>query len=273
MATVSLDIWAKDLLAARSSRELERVLSFYDDDVVFEDFALGRVMRGKEEIRAFIKESFSGFPDFRMGMKSFMSSDDHVCIEWMSSGTHTGNLPGMPATGKSFSIPGVSVIELAQGKARREADYWDSASMMRQLGLLGAAIATDPFVGRWKVNLAKSKLEGLGLKSGAIYCESLGNGIKSGFEGVDIEGKPFRSEWSGKYDGRDYPLKGNPSIDTSAMKKIDRNTIVGVDKKAGKEVATFRYTVSKDGKTLTATGKIIDSKGLEYNVTYECDKQ
>ena len=57
------------------------------------------------------------------------------------------------------------------------------------------------------------------------------------------------------------------------MKKIDVNTIVGVDKKAGKEVATFRYTVSKDGKTLTATGKIIDSKGLEYNVTYECDKQ
>ena len=277
MATMSQDVemkqWAKDLLAAWSSHEVERVLSFYDDDGVFEDFALGRVMRGKEEIRAFIKESFSGFPDFRMEMKSFLSSHDHVCIEWMAGGTHNGNLPGMPATGKSFSVPGVSVIELAQGKAKREADYWDSASMMRQLGLLAAVMAADPFVGTWKVNVAKSKLEGLGLKSGAIYCESLGNGIKSGFEGVDIEGKPFRSEWSGKYDGVDYPLKGNPNIDTSSMKKIDVNTIVGVDKKAGKEVATFRYTVSKDGKTLTATGKIIDSKGLEYNVTYECDKQ
>jgi len=133
--------------------------------------------------------------------------------------------------------------------------------------------ADDPFVGTWKVNTAKSELEGLGLKSGAIYCEILGNGIKSGFEGVDIEGKPFRSEWSGKLDGKDYPLKGNPAFDTSAMKKIDTNTIVGVDKKAGKEVASFRYTVSRDGKTLTARGKVMDPKGQEYNVTYICDKQ
>jgi len=41
------------------------------------------------------------------------------------------------------------------------------------------------------VNAAMNELEGLGLKSGAIYCESLGNGIKSAFEGVDIEGKLF----------------------------------------------------------------------------------
>jgi hypothetical protein len=133
--------------------------------------------------------------------------------------------------------------------------------------------ADDPFVGTWKVNTTKSELEGLGLKSGAIYCEILGDGIKSGFEGVDVAGKPYRSEWSGKLDGKDYPAKGIPTMDTSAMKKIDMNTIAEVSKKAGKEVARFRYTVSKDGKTLTATGKIIDPKGQEYSVTYVCDKQ
>jgi hypothetical protein len=63
--------------------------------------------------------------------------------------------------------------------------------------------AADPFIGTWKVNAAKSKLEGLGLKSGVTYCEIMSNGIKSGFEGVNIEGKTFRSEWSGKYDGKD----------------------------------------------------------------------
>jgi hypothetical protein len=57
------------------------------------------------------------------------------------------------------------------------------------------------------------------------------------------------------------------------MEKIDMETIVEVCKKAGKEVARFRYTVSKDGKTLTATGKIMDPKGQEYNVAYVCDKQ
>ena len=138
--------------------------------------------------------------------------------------------------------------------------------------------AADPFVGTWKVNVAKSKLAGLALvqrlvESGTIKVESLDNGIKSTFEGVDAEGKAFRSEWSGKYDDKDYPLKGNPTIDTSAMKKIDMNTIVEVSKKAGKQVARFQYTVSKDGKTLTATGKIIDPRGQEYNVTYVCDRQ
>jgi hypothetical protein len=41
------------------------------------------------------------------------------------------------------------------------------------------------------------------------WSEILGNGIKSGFEGVDIEGKPFRSEWSGKCDGNEgiYPTQ------------------------------------------------------------------
>jgi steroid delta-isomerase-like uncharacterized protein len=274
MAKMPMDIeeWAKHLLAAWTSHDVEKILSFYADDCVFQDFAIGRILNGKKALRAYLEESFTNLPDFRIEAKSSFASGDRVCIEWIMSGTR-GSLPGMAIINKKYFVPGVAVIELAQGKARREADYWDSASMMRQLGLLPEAMATDPFVGTWKVNLAKSKLEGLGLKSGTIYCEILGNGIKSGFEGVDIEGKPYRSEWSGQYDGKDYPAKGNPTIDTSAMEKIDMETIVEVCKKAGKEVARFRYTVSKDGKTLHATGMMIDPKGQECNVTYVCDKQ
>ena len=269
---IDIEEWAKNLLAAWTSHDVEKILFFYADDCVFQDFAIGRILNGKKALCAYLEESFTNLPDFRIEAKSSFASGDRVCIEFVMSGTR-GSLPGMAVVNKNYSVPGVAAIELARGKAKREADYWDSSSMMRQLGLLPEAMATDPFVGTWKVNLAKSKLEGLGLKSGAIYCESLGNGIKSGFEGVDIEGKPFRSEWSGKYDGKDYPLKGNPAVDTSGMNKLDMNTIVGTDKKAGKEVARFRYTVSKDGKTLTATGKIMDPKGQEYDVTYVCDKQ
>ncbi len=52
------------------------------------------------------------------------------------SGTHKGDFPGMPATGKRFSIRGVTIIELQGGKIRRNSDYWDAASMMKQVGLL-----------------------------------------------------------------------------------------------------------------------------------------
>jgi steroid delta-isomerase-like uncharacterized protein len=52
------------------------------------------------------------------------------------SGTHKGDFPGMPATGKRFSIRGVTILELEAGRIRRNADYWDAASVMRQVGLL-----------------------------------------------------------------------------------------------------------------------------------------
>lgn len=140
MATLAIDMeqWAKNLLAAWSSHDIEKILSFYADDCSFEDMALGRVSHGKEEMRAYIKESYTGFPDFRIELKSFFASGNHACIEWITRGTHKGDLPGIPATGKSFSFPAVAVIELKEGKAKRETDYYDGASLMRQLGLLPA---------------------------------------------------------------------------------------------------------------------------------------
>jgi hypothetical protein len=45
----------------------------------------------------------------------------------------------MPATGKRFSIRGVTILELQGDKIRRDSDYWDAATVMRQVGLLPAA--------------------------------------------------------------------------------------------------------------------------------------
>jgi predicted ester cyclase len=55
------------------------------------------------------------------------------------SGTHKGDLPEMPATGKRFSSVRDSIIlELKAGKIRRESDYWDAATFMKQVGLLSS---------------------------------------------------------------------------------------------------------------------------------------
>lgn len=53
------------------------------------------------------------------------------------SGTHQGDFPGLPATGKRFSgIRGATILEIVSGKIRRESDYWDAAAFMKQVGLL-----------------------------------------------------------------------------------------------------------------------------------------
>jgi steroid delta-isomerase-like uncharacterized protein len=59
-------------------------------------------------------------------------------VEWVMRGTHRGDLPGMPATGKQVEVRGASILEFADGKIRRCSDYWDMATFLKQLGLMPA---------------------------------------------------------------------------------------------------------------------------------------
>ena len=60
-------------------------------------------------------------------------------LEWTMSGTHKDDLPGMPATGKSFSVRGATALQLDDGRISRNSDYWDMATLLTQLGLMPAA--------------------------------------------------------------------------------------------------------------------------------------
>ena len=142
-------------------------------------------------------------------------------------------------------------------------------------GLVSLAWAADPFVGTWKEDMSKTKIStGASLpKSVTAKVEAKGEGFKWVTDMVLADGQTLHMEWEGKFDGKDYPVKGDQNTDTYSLKKIDSNTIVGVDKKAGKEVGNWRYVVSKDGKTVTATGKFKNEKGQEITVTSVSEKQ
>jgi len=136
MAT-DVEGWVQEETTAWNSGDVEKILSYYTDDCVYEDLAVGRVNHGKEELRTFFKEAYTAFPDFRVELKSFFASGGHLCIEGLMKGTHKGNIPGFPpATGKTFSVRAAHVCELREGKAFRVTDYYDMASLMRQLGML-----------------------------------------------------------------------------------------------------------------------------------------
>ena len=97
---------------------------------------MGAVNRGKEELKAFASATFTAFPDFKVELTSRFFAGDWAASEWIMSGTQTGDLPGIPATGKSFSIRYASIMELKDGKIRRNADYWNLVSLLQQLGLM-----------------------------------------------------------------------------------------------------------------------------------------
>jgi hypothetical protein len=136
-------------------------------------------------------------------------------------------------------------------------------------------LAADVFTGTWKVNLAKSKYDPANLapKSDATKVEPIEGGLKFTNDGVDAAGKPTHGEWSGKFDGKDNPIKGDPGRDTAALKKIDDYTYEVISKKAGKVTTTNRIVFSRDGKSRTQTITGTNSQGQKINNTVVSDRQ
>jgi steroid delta-isomerase-like uncharacterized protein len=126
-----------DYVAAWNSHDAERILSFCTDDVVFEEVPMGKVFRGKKEAKDFVSSTFANFPDFKIELKSGFNAGDHGAGEWVMSGTFAqSNIPGMPATGKKFSVQGASIIEFHKDKISRESMYWNLVSFLQQVGLM-----------------------------------------------------------------------------------------------------------------------------------------
>jgi hypothetical protein len=91
-----------------------------------------------------------------------------------------------------------------------------------------ATAADDPFVGTWKLNVAKSKVSdpSQALKSCLVKVEGRANGIKFMADVVVAsDGKTGHTKFEAKYDGKDYPVTEDPDCDTVALKKIDSNTL------------------------------------------------
>ena len=126
----------QEYVAAWCGHRTDRVLGFFADDCVYENLARGAVYRGKEQLRAWVDATFLAIPDTVLELTSLFASGRWVGCEWVMTGTHTGDLPGLPATGKKFSVRGATVTEVIGGKIVRNADYWDLATFLRQLGVM-----------------------------------------------------------------------------------------------------------------------------------------
>ena len=133
------DDWAVAWSSIDSFQDPEKVLSLFVDDCFFEDVPFGLVARGKEELRTFVKRAFAAIPDFKYELRDGVAVGQWAIIDWVMSGTHKGDLPGIPATGKRFSlVRGSTILDREAGKIRRESDYWDAATFMKQVGVLSS---------------------------------------------------------------------------------------------------------------------------------------
>ena len=139
---------------------------------------------------------------------------------------------------------------------------------------LSALSLASPMMGTWKLNEAKSKMAaGSGKNMTVVYAETAGGMIKITTAGVDKDGKPSKSEWAGKFDGKDYAVSSDATADMRSYKQIDPNTLELINKKSGKVVMTGRVVISADGKSRTVTTTTSDSAGKQTESTAFYDKQ
>ena len=136
-----------------------------------------------------------------------------------------------------------------------------------------AFAASDAWMGTWKLNEAKSKLGAGGPKNDTVTYEAEGDQIKVTIEGMQGDGTKTKTEWTGKFDGKDYPSTGNPNEDMRSVKQVNARTLDVTSKKGDKVVLTAHVVVSADGKTrkVTASGTGADGKKWKSVAIY--DKQ
>lgn len=136
-----------------------------------------------------------------------------------------------------------------------------------------AADVSTANMGTWKLNEAKSKVSPGAPKNTSVMIAAAGDSVKVTVDGVSADGKPSHNEWTGKFDGKDYPITGDPASDTRAYKPIDDHTLALAEKKGGKATNTGRVAISADGKTRTVSVNGTDASGKKVSITFVYDKQ
>jgi hypothetical protein len=146
-------------------------------------------------------------------------------------------------------------------------------SLVVLLAAAAVCYAADAQMGTWKLNEAKSKITpGTGKNTTVVYAAA-GDSVKVTVDGVDAAGKPSHNEWTGKYDGKDYPVTGDPASDMRAYTLVNDHTLALSVKKGGKVTMTYRVVIAADGKSRTVTANGTDAKGKKYSSTLVYDKQ
>jgi len=147
------------------------------------------------------------------------------------------------------------------------------AMLLCAFGFALAFAADNPNMGTWKLNEGKSKIPAGVTKNTTVVYAAEGDNVKVTTDGTGGDGKPMHTEWTGKFDGKDYPLTGDSSADSRSYTQVNDHTLTLDNKKDGKTVTSGKIVVSKDGKSRKLTTSSKDSKGKKISSTAVYDKQ
>jgi steroid delta-isomerase-like uncharacterized protein len=94
---------------------------------------------GIDGYKQFVQQYLTAFPDMQITIHDDFVAGDKTVTRWTATGTHNGDLPGLPRTGKRISVHGITIARLSNGKFIESWNNWDALGMMQQLGAIPSA--------------------------------------------------------------------------------------------------------------------------------------
>jgi steroid delta-isomerase-like uncharacterized protein len=112
-------------------------------DEIFSDYVSHQpdssvLERGPEDVKRFMGEFRSAFPDFHTTVEDQIAEGDKVATRWTMRGTHEGEFRGIAPTGKQITVTGIGIFRFSDGKVVESWDNFDQLGMMQQLGVVSS---------------------------------------------------------------------------------------------------------------------------------------
>lgn len=103
--------------------------AFTEDGVRVEYAKPGARLEGRDAIAGQADAYMTAVPDCVLDVRGMEVDGDRAVLEWTYRGNHTGDIPGLAASGRAIDLPGVSVYRLRDGLIEEERVYWDAATL------------------------------------------------------------------------------------------------------------------------------------------------
>ena len=123
---------------AMNRHDPDAAASYLDRACVFTNIGTGQRLVGRAAVRDDLADLFGRWTDLHIQTTNLLVSGAGFAKEWVMTGVHSGDLPGLSATGRSFRIMGTGVGRTADGKIIDNTEYWNMVSFLTQVGVFPA---------------------------------------------------------------------------------------------------------------------------------------
>ena len=124
---------------AVNEHDPDKAVSYVSEDVVFTNVGTGERHLGREATRADIANLLTMYSQVHFEVVGEVIGEDRWTKEWVLTGVHTGDVPGLPATGKPFRLLGSGVATVRDGLIVDLTEYWNMADFLAQVGIMPPA--------------------------------------------------------------------------------------------------------------------------------------